>query len=206
MAGWITLFSGGIRCPQHAQADLMFWSSCDFLFFLVGHAWGEVPSQVAFPWPCAVMLRWASIFSNDSQAYFYSWAWCYRSPRDWWMAGNSFHILSRYILGFSLNSHSVLICLFSFLTCSCVYSVFQDKLLSIAFEQTLVQVKFLYSGAQICNSLICNDYALQCLVHIAWFWMHIWDSLHFAMEASVIKPKSHWPKVSICTCSGFNIW
>lgn len=87
---WITLFSG--EWDVHKQFS--YWWSW-FSFYFVGHDWSEVPSQVAFSWPCAVMLRRASIFSNDRQAYFYSWAWCYRSPRDWWMAGNSLHILSR---------------------------------------------------------------------------------------------------------------
>lgn len=45
---------------------------------------------MAFPWPCKGMLCWASIFSDDHQAYFYTWPWCHSTPGHCWVAGICF--------------------------------------------------------------------------------------------------------------------
>ena len=59
-------------------------------FCLAGFDWGEVSPAVAFPWPSANMLCWASIFPDDCETHLYTWTWCYWTSRDWRMACNNF--------------------------------------------------------------------------------------------------------------------
>lgn len=119
------LLSGDINliniwnCWSLPMGNQMKWSSiliyCTWLCFVsfVGLDWGEVRSRVAFHRPFTGLLCWASIFSDDRQAYLYSWSWCCRISGDRGMASKSikFYPLNAWPPIFFL-SHSQ-ICLFA---------------------------------------------------------------------------------------------
>lgn len=149
--------------PSHLTAWLdnskIYFLSCGQSSHCIGLGWSEVSSWLAFPWSLASVLCWATIFSDDSKTFIQPWTWCYWTSRDFWMA-------SKFMWKLNIWEHVYLVHLLresSFFSTFLCLLFWQDKILAVAFEQTLVEV----SSAIIVECWYCSDPTL--FVHLESF-------------------------------------